>query len=93
MKSVPKFLTRPFRNSLRVALDVGQTRTWLKLFLLLPRMLFVAQATRRRTSEQGEVVRPIQDVQSWRVVALVGGQSMRREGSDSPQSAMPETSR
>ena len=37
---------------------------------------------RRRTSEQGEVVKPIQDVQSWRVVAVVGGhQSMRREGS------------
>ena len=49
MKSVPKFLTGPFRNSLRVALDeatVGssvedlarQERGW-KLFLLLPRML------------------------------------------------------
>ena len=66
-----------------------QERGW-KLFLLSH---VAAQATRRGTSKQREVDRPIH-VQSWRVVAVVGGQqSMRRERSDSPQSATLETSR
>ena len=54
-----------------LGVEFGQTRTQLAVLVVVSHV--AAQAT-RRTSEQGEVVRPIQDVQSWRVPAVVGGQ-------------------
>ena len=79
MKSVPRFLHGPFRNTLKVAMEealansdsVRQERGW-KVFLLLPRMLLHRPRWRAHLTRQVDF--KIRGFPTRRVAHFVGGQ-------------------